>query len=459
VKIFADAENILRYAERTVLQSGDVHLPATGIDDSQKDALDFLLALNYLEHDETCRGLVPATLNLSTSENRHALLKLASKMNRAFQLPSPHAPGATFFGGTMAAVTFGLAAHGHGSASAGGRGTTFRAAFEGCLGEVAEYISFLQRDNDPLIATGPDHRSADRLHDAWAMGGVGRQENTSPDELDWIEARSLLDQSARLLPAGLVLRSPCPTARKTDSSGLGAGTSKYHAIRSALQEAIERDAAALWWYGRMVPGLIDEPVQRKTGFSDFAKKLRGDTEREFWLLDITSDLNIPVVAALSALPDGSAVVAGFSAGTEILDAMHNAFLEMCQMEIAQDLAFLKLQQAGPQALHEQDHIWIRRSKTLTLSDYPQLKQHKPFVKHKFCGERDPLEFLITSIARKGYEPLFVDLTRSEIGIAVVRVIVPGFQSHDPSWISDRLLEHVSQDELISMTSGEFVSPI
>ena len=171
MKIFADAENILRYAERTVLQSGDVHLPATGIDDSQKDALDFLLALNYLEHDETCRGLVPATLNLSTSENRHALLKLASKMNRAFQLPSPHAPGATFFGGTMAAVTFGLAAHGHGSASAGGRGTTFRAAFEGCLGEVAEYISFLQRDNDPLIATGPDHRSDCTTLGQWAVLG------------------------------------------------------------------------------------------------------------------------------------------------------------------------------------------------------------------------------------------------------------------------------------------------
>lgn len=459
MNIFTHADHILRSAERAILQSDGVDLTAAGFDQTQKHALDFLLALNYLKPDETGCGFVPATLDPCTAENRHALLKLASKLNRAFQLPSPHAPGAVFFGGTISAATFGLSQHGDGAASAGGRGTDFQSAFESCLGESAEYISFLQRENDPKIVAVDTLGSIDRLNDAWATGGLGKPENPVPDNLDWVEARSLLDRSARLVPAGLVLRSPCSTARKTDSSGLGAGVSKYQAIQSALLEIVERDAAALWWYGGVVPGLIDESIQSETGFIKYAASLRGDTQRQYWLLDITTDLNIPAVAALSALPDGTAVVAGFSAATEILDAMRNAFLEMCQMEIAQDLAFLKLHQEGSQALHEQDRAWIARSRALTVTDYPHLKQHRPMHLRHFCGDRPPLDFLLSNLARRGFEPFYVDLTRHELDISVARVIVPGLQSHDPSWVSDRLLDHASVEELKTAANGMTYSPI
>ena len=100
-------------------------------------------------------------------QNRRALMQLASHFDDVFSMPLPHAPGASFFGALVTPGAWGIHGHGTSPSGIGGRGKTLREAFESCVGEAAEYLSFIEWDED------------DRITGRVAEHGL------TPDELTW----------------------------------------------------------------------------------------------------------------------------------------------------------------------------------------------------------------------------------------------------------------------------------
>src|SRR5690606_32783361 len=91
---------------------------------------------------------------------------------------------------------------------------------------------------------------------------------------------------------------PASAACWADSNGNAAGSSLEEAILQGFFELVERDAVALWWYNRLSMAAVDlesfdDPYLRRT--LDFYRR----NGREFWVLDLTSDLEIPSFAAVS----------------------------------------------------------------------------------------------------------------------------------------------------------------
>ena len=92
----------------------------------------------------------------------------------------------------------------------GGKGMNLRAAFEGCVGEAAEYLSLLDWGDRPGFAARPDElfpQSGER-HEllGWMLAGIGCMHGLPCDTIDWLTTRALNCEGETPVPFDLCLR-------------------------------------------------------------------------------------------------------------------------------------------------------------------------------------------------------------------------------------------------------------
>jgi ribosomal protein S12 methylthiotransferase accessory factor len=214
-----------------------------------------------------------------------------------------------------------------------------------------------------------------------------------------------------------------------------------------LLELVERDAVALWWRGgRRGRSLAADSDAAGAATALLAQIRRGNTERKTWLLDITTDVGIPVIAALSTRPDGFGFAFGFGARLNLAEAARAAVFELCQVELGQHVIAAKRREGGDGALNEND----RRQLRLTLFDTRDCKLLQP--------ETDPrdvpaecrrasvtsLRQAVERLQARGIAAYAIDLTRPEFGIPVVRVLAPALQLEPCQIIGSRLARMIGE---------------
>lgn len=380
-----------------------------------------------------------------TAKNRRALLTLAGCMERVFTLPMPHAPGAHFCGAELSHASFGLDGCSPATVGTGGRGETYREAFESCMGETAGYLSFLLHESDrdralPFTTVETCLPGADTL--TWLYGGLGLRPR-NPDDIEWCLADPLNGGEPVAIPFNLCFRdarSPDRSQRPALSNGIGCGPTEEAALLDALLEVIERDAATLWWYGRAPAADLPAALGAGSPFASWVGSIRGrDTDaRRLWFLDITADVGIPVVAALSCNAEGFGIAAGFSAAIDIETAARKALLELCQMELARTLSLQGASEGDPHGGQQASPHTRNTTETLNRSGSPAFQATLTPPRHADAAGKDPLSHCVDSIKKAGYSIYSINLTRGYLGIPCVRVLVPGFQAPCPEWTSNRL---------------------
>lgn len=377
---------------------------------------------------------------LSAIAARHGerFAALARLPSRAFVLFSGVAPGLRCVGAEVAPPV-GLPA-GPQSFSLGGTGETVEDALTSCLGEGVERLSQVERRDDVALRASPA-TTADRLMPgASALIGqvlAGRPPGSAEPEIeaDWIGGSDLATGRAVLVPADWCLRRPVPgplTLPNTAlSTGVAAGPTPAAAAARALLELVERDAAALWWIGgrRGRPLSLDDPaIAEAAGL--LGRLRQGARARLSWLLDLTTDLEIPSVAAISVSPAGGGLACGLAARLSVAQASKAAILEMCQMELAIDVVDLKRAQRGEAGLNEAD----RRRVALTAAisaDTCDLLHPRGAPRVNAPPEPQPgeagLRLIQNQFAAAGVDVALVALTRPEYGIPVMAAIAPALQ--------------------------------
>ena len=174
---------------------------------------------------------------------------------------------------------------------------------------------------------------------------------------------------------------------------------------------------------------------------------RGVSARRSWLLDITTDIGVPCVAAVSCMIDGFGFAFGLAARPTLAAAARAAILEMCQGELAHAVVEAKLRERGEAALNARDRIH-RQSATMLNADRCLLLQPGPErPRHLAIGAADPravLRLIVGRLEQFGIEAFGLDLTRPHIGVPVARVIVPGLQPLPSEIITPRLSDMIAQ---------------
>jgi ribosomal protein S12 methylthiotransferase accessory factor len=396
-----------------------------------------------------------AATDQSDAGTRHrvSLLQAAARFARVFELAAPDAPGLVCFGAEFDPAIADPMHAGSPAVGVSGVGLSLQEAFQGCVGEGVEYLSQLQTASDRLERFGRDD----------PMAGLGPQAREfvaafsahrlrSEPELSWCPAIRLIDGGEVWLPAEMGLRRP-PGQREITppfplSIGSAAGTSGDAAALHGVLELIERDAASLWWQGgrrgRSIPAQDEAQVVARTLLS----QLRQDAPaRRSWLLDITTDIGVPCVAAVSCMADGLGLAFGLAARLTLAAAARSAILEMCQIELANRVVEAKCVERGAAALNAQDIVHRRRA---TLINADQCLLLQPLAEPPECLAIDAtdahtaLRLLAGRLGQFGIEVFTRDLTRAQFSIPVVRVIAPGLQLEPSGIVTPRLADTIAR---------------
>jgi ribosomal protein S12 methylthiotransferase accessory factor len=387
------------------------------------------------------------------ARQRGYLLKAASRFERVFELAAPYTPGLVSFGAEFDPALADPLHAGSPAVGVSGVGLSLQEAFQGCIGEGIEYLSQLQTGSDVL-------ETSDTGDPAAALGPPGQDflaafaaHRLRPDaRLSWHRATRLSDRREVLLPADLCLRRP-PGQQEVKppfplSTGSAAGKSWDAAALHGLLELIERDAASLWWQGgnrgRSIPPGDEAEIMAETLL---AQLRQGALLRRSWLLDITTDIGVPCVAAVSCMADGFGFAFGLAARPTLKTAARSAVLEMCQGELAHAVVEAKVRERGEAALNARDRIHRRRATMINADRCLLLQPAVERAEHLAFDTADSgtvLRLIVDRLGQFGIETYGLDLTRPRFAVPVARVMAPGLQLEPSAIVTPRLANMIAQ---------------
>ncbi|MDQ0392308.1 YcaO-like family protein [Labrys monachus] len=381
-----------------------------------------------------------ALLQAVSDQASPALAAVAARLARAFAVRSPFAPGLVCIGGEVVLDAAASLANRAPRLSVTGNGETAEAAFISCLGETADLLSQFERDGDIAAQGGPAG-----LPGSMADGWIGAGAIGAGRALDWMAGVEAASGDPVLLPADLCLRRD-PARRVLApagalSAGVAAGPDRERAALRAILELCERDAAALWWFGGRAPRhfAADHPAGL-AGRALVGRLRRGVEGRRTLLLDITADPGVPAVAALSMDGDGRGLACGVAARLAPEEAVAAAVLEMAQMELSAPIAAAKLAERGEAGLNEADRRHLRRA-AFPAAGCPLLESaglSNAAALFDGSSRTGALDRLVGHLRERGIRIFLVDLSRGDIGIAVLRAVSPDLQPYSRDVTAKRL---------------------
>jgi len=264
-------------------------------------------------------------------------------------------------------------------------------------------------------------------------------ENIDPDAvIPWVFGHELLYNNDSLVLEELLVPAvsvyhPLPSQYyslfRTGTNGIASGNTLEEATFHALCEVIERDAWSLCEAekngGRLITDIEDAD-------GDVARLLRVFEEAGVSVLlrDITSDIGLPTIAAIAddvTLKDPTLLCLGMGTHSSPKIAALRALTEVAQSRATQihgareDATIADVRkQIGYDRTKRLNAKWFDDSQTIRFSELKDISQDD-FL--------DEIKQTIQMLNKVGLQTVIVkDLTRPELGIPVVRVIVPGLES-------------------------------
>ncbi|OLF06636.1 hypothetical protein BLA60_30680 [Actinophytocola xinjiangensis] len=367
----------------------------------------------------------------------------------------------------------------------GGKGVTGLEAEVGALCEAVErYSGTYQGDEtrirgslESLGESAVDPRTVQGFHDRQFRDRTGWNANHSQfqhvcdpfeddAELDWSPVWSLTAQTHRLLPTGMLYFGapvePGPRFVQADSNGNAAGSSMEDAVLQGMLELVERDSVALWWYNRTpVPG-VDLDAFGDPWLTE-VRDTYAAIDRDVWVLDVTADLGIPTMAAVTRRRSGDRedIMFGFGAHLDPRVALRRALTELNQLMPAM------IAKGDGDRYECDDPDALRWWREATVANQPYLLPAENVAPR---GPADhayqPSNDLLTDVTRiqsllaeRGMEVLVLDQTRPDVGMPVVKVIVPGLRHFWARFGPGRLYDvPVQLGRLAAPTSYEELNP-
>ncbi|MEU0396566.1 TOMM precursor leader peptide-binding protein [Streptomyces sp. NPDC006208] len=357
-------------------------------------------------------------------------------LNSYYSGPNPALPS-----GSLAAFRSGL------RCQSGGKGVTALDAKVGALCEAVERYSATLHGDEPRIrgrfaelADSAVHPNECQLYHERQYPERRRWNAVQPPfqyicdpfdeeaDIDWTPVWSLTRGRHRLLPTRMLYFSAPPASGPcfalADSNGNAAGSSLEDAVLQGFFEIVERDAVAVWWYNR-----TSQPAVDIDSFTDpWIDEMRAQyamLNREFWVLDLTSDLGIPAMVAVSRRIDKPEedIMFGFGCHFDPGIALRRALTELNQL-----LASVLQPPADDPVLAD----WCARR---TVENQPYLAPD-PLVPAKrrtdypYTLRSDLLDDVHAAeqlLRARGLELLVLDQTRPDLGLPAVKVMVPGMR--------------------------------
>jgi ribosomal protein S12 methylthiotransferase accessory factor YcaO len=281
-----------------------------------------------------------------------------------------------------------------------GRGMTRQQAFLSAAAEATELAATLHTEGLPLKSDGSfSYVTAERLADGNPVEVMAQEVF-----LDWANTN------------GENLISDA------DSSGCAASVNLEDATNRALLECIERDAFAIWWYGRQSRqhfplAVIDNIHPRLSWWLE-------QRSRKTILIDISTEFKIPVVAAVSCAQNGSNIAIGTAAASNTEAALLSAVTEMIQMEVSMKM--------GNSPNNRDLNMWVKGANICDLKQFAPLPNSAQLYKN--------IEPVLKILQSANTDIIRIDLSRPDKVFSVVRIIAPQLCRMKGRYLADRIIK-------------------
>ncbi len=262
--------------------------------------------------------------------------------------------------------------------------------------------------------------------------------------IEWTPARSFVDGSVRHLPTAYCFYNyPQPAEHyfcRADSNGSASGSTLEEAVLQGFLELVERDSIALWWYNRVRRPQLDLD-QVDDGYLQAVRREYAARGRSLWVLDVTTDLGICSLVAVSARTGGGPpmLIQGYGCHLDPAVALSRAVTELTQM-----LALVE-QADGDFDGDPDNAAWYAQDSTAgleyllpdlaaparSLADLPRFDSDDVVADVRWCAGL---------MARHGMDLLVVDQTRPDLGVAAAKVVVPGLRHFWSRYAPGRLYD-------------------
>lgn len=240
----------------------------------------------------------------------------------------------------------------------------------------------------------------------------------------WTPVWSLTHDTFKYVPTAYLFYDFDPSsAVPVCSNGNAAGNCVEEAILQGFFELVERDAVGIWWYNR----IQREEVALETFNNKYVCDLQ-DYYRsigyKLWVLDLTTDLGIPVFAGIAQLQghETENILLGFGAHFDPDIALLRTITEvnqgLCHFLMQDDITDV------PNSNVEQEH-WYRH---ITLDSQPYLKPRdgvsrlgRDAFPHQWSNDvKLDVERCVDIVGQLGMEFLVLDQTQPDVELSVVK---------------------------------------
>ncbi len=240
--------------------------------------------------------------------------------------------------------------------------------------------------------------------------------------LDWVPARSLGNGAPSLLPAATVrlsLDQPhdwSAPAFFASTNGLASGNTKVEATLHALYEVIERDAVTAAVTARKTGPRVDPHTLGSPavdGLCDAIDRAGAFLE----VRHVPSPTGLPCFLASIADPDYRAAMFGFGCHLSAEIALTRAITEAAQTR----LGYI----SGARDDLRDDVTGAEPTRASAQPPAADIRDFVPPAADRASLLDDLQEVATRAATAFAAVPLVADLTRAEIGVPVVKVVVPG----------------------------------
>ncbi len=245
----------------------------------------------------------------------------------------------------------------------------------------------------------------------------------------WVKGWDLMEDEEIYVPASAVFH-PYSSSEdmpifRSNTNGLASGNTMEEAVLHGICEVIERDAWSLVEVGKKVRGDIEPPPKDEMISSLLAKFEKQSIEVH--LKDLTSDVGIPTFAAAAddvRLKDPALLTLGIGTHLNPRITVIRALTEVAQSRLTQihgareDTVHADAnRKLGYERMKGMNRMWFYPSpSSRKLDDYEVLDT--PDI-------LDDIGIALGKLKKNGFRRVVaVDLTRKELGVPVVRMIVP-----------------------------------
>jgi len=337
----------------------------------------------------------------------------------------------------------------------GGKGVTDIQAKVSALCEAIERYSAVYQGDETSMTASYSEIESDALHprDTLLFSDRQYQERYSwnathtsgfhwvpkvfdPDcKIEWTQIWSLTNSHCKWVPSAYCYYGHPDLEKEfmgSDSNGNAAGNTLEEAILQGFLELVERDATAIFWYNRIQrPGLDLDSID-----DSYIQALRSYYQsigRNLWVIDITTDLGIPVFATVSQRIEAPTedILIAFGSHLTPRIALLRSLVEMNQFlpAVATQDAEGNTQYLFPE--QEAINWWktakLQENRYLTADSNLPTRKLSDFIDYSTNDLKTDVEKCVEIAHHHNLEVLVLDQTRPDIGLNVVKVIVPGLR--------------------------------